>query len=132
MVLAIVLFAIVFGWLIYKWTVYALPCFAGLCTAQLAFTTGAGWLGSAVVWTVTALTIFKVIRSLYTTATHPILRALLSIVFSTPSAVVAYFIFDDLSAGQVPSEVWRQALCIFASGVIGLFAFARLSEPDPE
>lgn len=130
--LALPLLVLMLVWLFYKVTTYALPCLTGLIVARYAFEAGAGWLGASVVWGVTALVAFGLMRWLYASVTQPILRVVLSISFVTPSAVMSYFILNNLSAGHVPSELWRQALCLFAAGVAGLMAFVRLAEPDPE
>lgn len=130
--LALALLTFMLVWLFYKVTTYALPCLTGLIVARYAFEVGAGWLGAFVVWGVTALVAFGLMRWLYASVTQPILRAVLSVAFVTPSVVMSYFILNTLSVGQVPSELWRQALCILGAGIIGLMALARLAEPDPE
>lgn len=80
----------------------------------------------------TALVVFGLMRWLYASVAEPTLRALIAIAFVAPSIVLAYFLFDDLTVGQVPSEIWRQALCMLGAGVAGLLAFVRLSEPQLE
>lgn len=130
--LALPLLILMLAWLFYKVTAYALPCLTGLIVARYAFEAGAGWFGAIVVWGVTALVAFGLMRWLYASVTQPILRAALSVAFVTPSAVMSYFISNNLSAGHVPSETWRQALCIFGAGVAGLMALARLAEPEPD
>lgn len=130
--LALALLTFMLVWLFYKVTTYALPCLTGLIVARCAFEAGAGWFGAIVVWGVTALVAFGMMRCLYASVTQPILRIVLSVAFVTPSAVMSYFILNTLSAGHLPSDLWRQALCILGAGVIGLMALARLGEPDPE
>jgi hypothetical protein len=109
--LFLLLAAILFWWVTYKFTIYALPCFAGVVAGQCAFDTGAGWVGAFIVWAVTALVAFQLMRLLYASTTLPPVRILLALCFVAPSGVFGYFLFDDLSADQIPSEVWRQALC---------------------
>jgi hypothetical protein len=130
--LALALLTFMLVWLFYKVTTYALPCLTGLIVARCAFEAGAGWLGAIVVWGATALVAFGLMRWLFASVTQPILRIMLSVAFVTPSAVMSYFILNTLSAEHVPSELWRQALCILGAGVAGLLAFVRLAEPDPE
>ncbi|GAM96976.1 hypothetical protein U91I_00597 [alpha proteobacterium U9-1i] len=130
--LALALLTFMLVWLFYKVTTYALPCLTGLIVARYAFEVGAGWLGAIVVWGVTALMAFWLMRWLYASVTQPILRVGLSIAFVTPSALMSYFILTNLGAGHVPSELWRQALCVLGAGIIGLMALARLADPDPE
>lgn len=130
--LALPLLVLMLVWLFYKVTTYALPCLTGLIVAGYAFEAGAGWLGAIVLWGVTALVAFGLMRWLYASVTQPILRAVLSVAFVTPSAVMSYLILNTLTAGRVPSELWRQALCIFGAGVAALMALVRLAEPEPE
>lgn len=130
--LALALFTFMLVWLFYKVTTYALPCLTGLIVARYAFEAGAGWLGAFIVWGVTALVAFGLMRWLYASVTQPILRVVLSSAFVAPSALMSYFILNTLSAGHVPSELWRQVLCLFGAGVAGLMALVRLAEPDPE
>lgn len=130
--LALALLTFMLVWLFYKVTTYALPCLTGLIAARYAFAAGAGWLGAFVVWGVTALVAFGLMRWLYASVAQPIPRVVLSVAFVTPSAVMSYFILHNLSTGHVPSEHWRQALCLFGAGVAALMAFARLAEPNPE
>jgi hypothetical protein len=130
--LALPLLVLMLVWLFYKVTTYALPCLTGLIVARCAFEAGAGWLGAFVVGGVTALVAFGLMRWLYASVTQPILRTMLSVALVTPSAVLSYFILNTLSVGHVPSELWRQALCILGAGVAGLMALVRLVEPDPE
>ncbi len=128
--LALPLLVLMLVWLFYKVTTYALPCLTGLIVARCAFEAGAGWLGASVVWGVTALMAFGVMRCLYASVTQPILRVVLSVAFVAPSALMSYFILSNLSAVHVPSELWRQALCLFGAGAAALMAFARLAGDD--
>jgi hypothetical protein len=128
--LALALLTLMLVWLFYKVTTYALPCLTGLIAARHAFETGAGWLGAFVVWGVTAVVAFGLMRWLYASVTQPVLRVMLSIAFVTPSAVMSYFILNSLSAGHLPCDLWRQALCILGAGVAGLMALVRLAGDD--
>lgn len=119
-----------FSWLVYKWTIYALPCLVGLGVAQWAYETGPGWFGAVAVFGAIALLVFGLMRWLFSSFTQPAIRVLLTLAFVTPAVLMSYFIFDDLSAGQMPLELWRQVLCICGSGVAGLIAFVRLAEDD--
>ena len=130
--LALALLTFMLVWLFYKVTTYALPCLTGLIVARWAFEAGAGWFGALVVWGVTALVAFELMRWLYASVTQPILRIVLSLAFVTPSAVMSYFVLNTLSAEYLPSELRRQALCVAGAGIIGLMALTRLGEPDPE
>lgn len=130
--LALPLLVLMLVWLFYKVTTYALPCLTGLIVARCAFEAGAGWLGAFALWGITALLTFGLMRWLYESISQPMLRGVLSIAFVAPSAVMSYFILNSLSAGHVPSELWRQALCIIGAGVAALMALVRLTEPGPD
>lgn len=119
-------------WLFYKVTTYALPCLIGLMAARVAFDTGGGWIGAFFVFGLTAMVTFGLLRWLFTAVGHPAVRVLLAIAFVAPAVMVSYLILNQLSAGHIPSELWRQALCILGAGLIGLMAFVRLAEPEPE
>ena len=126
--LLLILAGFVLVWLLLKGSVYALPCIAGWCVARFAFETGAGWIGSGIVWIITALAVFFLMRWLYAIAGDPVERVAVTCAHVGPAVVMAYSIFDDLSAGQMSSETWRQALCVVGAGVVGLVAFVRLAE----
>ena len=72
--LALPLLVLMLVWLFYKVTTYALPCLTGLIAARYAFETGAGWFGAFVVWGVTALSAFGLMRWLYASVTQPVLK----------------------------------------------------------
>lgn len=128
--LTIPLLILVFMWLFHKVTIYALPCLAGLVAAHYALETGAGWFGGLVVFGLTAITMFGLVRWAFASARRPRVRILLSMAFTGPSIALSYFILNALSAGHVPSETWRQTLCIIGALLCGLMAFGRLAEPD--
>lgn len=127
--LAIPLLILVSIWLLYKVTIYALPCLAGLVFAHYALETGAGWFGGLVVFAFGALVIIGLMRWAFASARRPKVRMLLSIAFTAPSIALSYFILNALSASHVPSETWRQVLCIIGALLSGLLAFGRLAEP---
>lgn len=130
MVLALLLFAVAAVWFVCKVTIYALPCLVALLVARWAYETGAGWAGGFAVWTLSALIKFGSLRWLYASTAQAWVRVSLAFVFAAPACVMAYFVLDDLSVGQVPSEVWRHALCGLGAGLAGLAAIVRLSEQD--
>lgn len=130
--LALPLLALVLVWLVYTVTTYALPCLAGLAAARFAFETGSGWFEACAVFGLTAITVFGLMRWLFAVASHPASRILLAIAFVTPAILTSYFILENLSAERVPSESWRQALCVLGAGMNGLAAFGRLAAPEPE
>jgi hypothetical protein len=132
LVLFLLFVGVLFWWIIYKFTIYALPCLLGVAAGQFAYQTEAGWVGAFIVGGVTALLVFGAMRWLYRLATAPALRMLVSFVFVAPSALMAYFVFEDITLILVPSDLWRQAICSFGAGIAGLTAFVRLSEAPLE
>lgn len=128
--LALPLLALVLVWLVYTVTTYALPCLIALAAAQYAFGTGAGWFGACVIFGATALLVFGVMRWLFGTFTHPAAQIVLSLAFVAPAILASYFLLDRLSTGHVPSETWRQALCVLGASMAGLVAFGKLAAPE--
>jgi hypothetical protein len=128
--LAFPLLALMLIWLVYTATTYALPCLAGLAAATYAFETGSGWFGACVVFGLTAIAVFGLMRWLFAVVPHRAAKILLAIAFVTPAILTSYFILESLSAGRVPSESWRQALCTLGAAIFGLAAFGRLSRTE--
>ena len=83
--LALPLLAFMLIWLVYTLTTYALPCLAGLAAATYAFETGSGWFGACVVFGLTAITVFGLMRWLFAVASHPTNRIMLSLAFVAPA-----------------------------------------------
>lgn len=130
--LALPLLALVLVWLVYTVTTYALPCLAGLAAARFAFETGSGWFGACIVFGLTAITVFGLMRWLFAVVRHRAAQILLAIAFVTPAILTSYFILESLSAGRLPSESWRQALCTLGAAMCGLAAFGRLSRTESD
>lgn len=129
--LALPLLTFMLIWLVYTVTTYALPCLFALVLAQYALETGAGWLGACIVFGVTVPLIFGLMRRLFEVVTHPAARIVLSIAFVAPAMLTSYFLLESLSAGHVPSEAWRQVLCVLGASIAGLAAFGKLAAPEP-
>jgi hypothetical protein len=66
-------------------------------------------------------------RWLHGVAGDAVVRALLSLVYVGPAVAMGYLIFEDLSVGQIPPEVWRQVLCLVEAGGVGVLALGRLA-----
>ena len=129
--LALPLLAFMLVWLVYTITTYALPCLVALMLARYAVETGSGWFGACVVFGLTAITVFGLMRWIFTVFEHPTARIMLAIAFVTPAVLSTYFLLESLSAGHVPSETWRQVLCVFGASMAGLAAFGKLAAPEP-
>lgn len=129
--LALPLVALMLVGLFYTVTTYALPCLIASMVTQFAIETGAGWFGACLIFGVTALLVFGLIHWLFEVVSHPAARIVLSFAFVVPAILTSYLILEDLSVGRVPSEVWRQALCMLGAGISGLIALGRLSWREP-
>ena len=69
---------------------------------------------------------FAALRWLFLNGATPFRWFAAAAVTLTTSAF-AYFLFDDISAGNVPSEIWRQILCVSAAAYTGAIAFLKLA-----
>lgn len=118
--------ALLFAYALYKFTIYALPCLAGVAVGQWAFATGAGEVGAFIVGLAAALLMFAALRWLFRNGATP-LRWLVAAAVTLTTSAFAYFLFDDISAGNVPSEIWRQILCLGGAGYAGVIAFLKLA-----
>lgn len=115
-------------WAMYKVIVYALPCLLGLGAGWMAFSTGAGWIGSTIAGSVAAGASLVFLRYLLTHLRPRALRWSAGLLLVLPTAALAYSIGLDALAANVPTEMWRQALAIgFAAGMSAI-AFTRLAE----
>lgn len=125
----ILLFLLIGGWaiayLVYKYTLYALPCLIGFAAGHIAFETDAGWVGAFVVGVAATIAALGLLRWLYANLPMPI-RWLIAALYAGCSAVVAYFILEEISLREVPSEIWRQALCLGGAALAGALAFGKL------
>lgn len=128
--LALPLLTLMLVWLVYTVTTYALPCLIALMLARHALETGAGWLGACIVFGVTAPLMFGLMRGAFEACTHPMVRIAFSIAFVAPAILASYFLLERLSAGHVPSEAWRHALCVLGAGGAGLVALGKLAAPE--
>lgn len=125
--LALPLLVLMLVLLVYTITTYALPCLIALMLARYAVETGSGWFGACVVFGLTAITVFGLMRWLFAVIPHPTARIMLSLAFVAPAVLVSYFLLESLSAGHVPSETWRQMLCVLGASMAGLVAFGKLA-----
>ncbi|WP_135212677.1 hypothetical protein [Vitreimonas flagellata] len=126
--LPLILFvAFAMGYVAYKYAVYTVPCLIGIVAGQFAFETNAGWLGSIIITLTIAVASFYGLRRLYENCSTPA-RWLLGSLYAGCSTIVTYLLLDDLSVGEIPSEIWRQALCLGGAAVAGTLAFSKLRD----
>ncbi len=127
--LLLMLTGLVVLYAVYKVTIHALACLIAIAAGQFAYATGAGAIGAIIVGLLTAGAASGLLRGLYLAGPAP-LRWLAALFVVAASAIFAYFLFDDLSAGNVLSEIWRQALCGIGAALAGAGAFAKLAEGE--
>lgn len=132
MVFWLLLGALLFAYILYKFTIYALPCLIGVAVGQWAFATGAGDIGAFMVGLAAAVLMFAALRWLFLNGATP-LRWLVAAAVTLTTGAFAYLLLEDISAGNVPSELWRQILCLGGAGYAGVIAFLKLaSAPNSE
>lgn len=118
--------ALLFAHILYKFTIYAVPCLIGVAVGQWALATGAGLPGAFIAGLAAALLIFAALRWLFLNGATP-LRWLVAAAVALTTSAFAYFLLDDISAGHMPSEIWRQILCVSGAGYAGMIAFLKLA-----
>jgi len=106
---------------------YALPFMLGLAAARLAFATGAGVVGAALVGLAVGVTAFALLASLFARLRSPLLRGVVMIVFVAPAAVAGYSLVHGLVRSVMPSEAWRQVFCLIGGACAGVSAWIRLA-----
>lgn len=118
--------ALLFAYILCRFTIYALPCLIGVAVGQWAFAAGAGGLGAVISGIAAVLLTSAALRWLFRNAATP-LRWFVAAAVTLTTSAFAYFLFDDISAGIVPSEIWRQILCVSGAGYAGVIAFLKLT-----
>ncbi|OCW57412.1 hypothetical protein [Hoeflea olei] len=106
--------------LAYTLAVYALPFMLGVTAARFAYHTGAGFIGAGLVGFGAAVAAFGVL-----TLRSPILRLIVALVFATPATIAGYALVHGVTKESVPSEIWRQILCIVGGAFVGTSALRR-------
>ncbi|URW75885.1 hypothetical protein M9980_01225 [Sphingomonas donggukensis] len=113
-------------WLLITCSTYALPLGLGLFGAVLAYRTGAGWLGAAIVATITAVFAVNAGRMLLCSRSLSV-RIVTVALFSIPAGVAGYHAIFGVTAVGAMTDGWRTALSSIASVVIACTTAARLA-----
>jgi len=124
----IVLAAILFVLMLHTATVYALPIVVGWGAATLAFKSGAGLEGSAIVGVAAAVGAFVSLRFILAQMPDGRARSVVAFMLILPSLILGYNIGLDLLESVVPSDMWRHAISISYAIFGGWLAFVRLTE----
>lgn len=130
LVLASGAFALI-AWLIFNFSVYALPFFVGVSATSLAYRTGAGLVGSAIVGLLAGAVTFGVSQAAFGVARSAFARGVLAAIFAIPAAVAGYYSTLGIIALCVPGAGWREAFSVVGGFVVGSVALKRLATFPP-
>jgi hypothetical protein len=115
--------------LVFRLATLAALVLVGVGLGVLAYRTGAGALGGAVVGIACAVAAFGLVRWLAAPGRPTWQRLTAALAFAAPAAACGYFLAHGLIEGATPSPVWRAALAVFGALVVGASAFAKIYDP---
>lgn len=115
--------------LAYTLATYALPFLFAVTMTRLAFATGAGFVGAGIVGLFAGVAAYGLLAYLFATLRSPILRLAIALMFATPAAIAGYAVLHGITREAIPSEIWRQILCIAGGIFVGLSAVSKLANP---
>lgn len=115
--------------LAYTLATYALPFALALWAGQLAFATGAGWIGAGLIGIVAGVASYYVLAVLFVTLRSPILRMVLAVIFTVPAIVAGYAVVHGVMVESVPSSIWLEIFSVIGGIVTGISALMRLAAP---
>ena len=116
-------------WLLFNLAVFALPFFAGVSAGMAAFHSGAGPVGAFAVGILAGATTLVAGQLAVTLLPSPLLRGAVALLFAAPAAFAGYHASHGIAAITMTSDVWRQAFAVLGSVIVGITAFARVSQP---
>ncbi len=116
-------------WLLFNLAVFALPFFAGVSAGMAAFHSGAGPVGAFAAGILAGAATLVAGQLAVTLLPSPLLRGGVALLFAAPAAFAGYHASHGIAAMTMPSEAWRQAFAVVGGLVVGITAFARLSQP---
>ena len=116
-------------WLLFNLAVFALPFFAGVSAGIAAFHSGAGPGGAFAAGILAGAATLVAGQLAVTLLPSPLLRRGVALLFAAPAAFAGYHASHGIAAMTMLSEAWRQAFAFLGSLVVGITAFARLSQP---
>ncbi len=117
--------------LIFNLAVFALPFFAGVTAASLAYSSGAGFLGAAIIGLLAGAFLFAIGNAVVAGSRSPLLRLAVSITFAGPAALAGYAITGHVVAWSVPGGTWRTLFALLGGLVTGVVAWSRLNARRP-
>ena len=117
--------------LIFNLAVSALPFFAGVTAASLAYSSGAGFLGAAIIGLSAGAVLFAIGNAVVARSRSPLLRLAVGIAFAGPAALAGYAITGHVVAWSVPGRAWRTLFALLGGFVTGVVAWSRLNAARP-
>ena len=116
-------------WLLFNLAVFALPFFASVSAGMAAFHSGAGPVGAFAVGILAGAATLVAGQLAITLLPSPLIRGGVALLFAAPAAFAGFHASHGIAAMTMPSEVWRQAFAVLGSLIVGMTAFARVSQP---
>ena len=116
-------------WLLFNLAVFALPFFASVSAGMAAFHAGVGPVGAFAVGILAGAATLVVGQLAVTLLPSPLLRGGVALLFAAPAAFAGFHASHGIAAMTMTSEVWRQAFAVLGSLIVGITAFARVSQP---
>ena len=117
--------------LIFNLAVFALPFFAGVTTASLAYSSGAGFLGAAIIGLLAGAFLFAIGNAVLAGSRSPLLRLAVGITFAGPAALAGCAITGHVVTWSVPGGTWRTLFALLGGLVTGVVAWSRLNAAPP-
>ena len=115
--------------LLFNLAVFALPFFAGVSAGMAAFHSGAGPVGAFAAGILAGAATLVAGQLAVTLLPSPLLRGGVALLFAASAAFAGYHASHGIAAMTMPSEAWRQSFGLLGGVIVGITAFARLSQP---
>ena len=103
----------------------------GVTIASLAYSSGAGFLGAAIIGLLSGAVLFAIGNAVVAGSRSPLLRLAVGIAFAGPAALAGYAITGHVVAWSVAGETWRTVFALVGGLVTGVVAWSRLNAAPP-
>jgi hypothetical protein len=113
--------------LLYYCAIFALPVFIGLSVAFWVMNAGAG-VASVLVGFAVGVIVFVAGQLAFSHSRSLAVRWMIVLLFALPAAVAGYSLILQLSELRIASIVWRHAVALIGSAIIGFTAIAQLGK----
>lgn len=115
--------------LVFNMAIYALPLFAAVSAGRLAFASGAGWLGAAVVGALAGLLTLGLGQLVLAVSKSDTVRLAIALVFALPAGFAGYHVVLGLSHIGGAHGIWQTLFAAVGALVVAGAALARLATP---